>query len=293
MGRLSPIALCAFSLFWSGNGLGQKAPGIARPPGTRLQVGDWTRLSARYVVDPIGPQLKDWPQQVRLLGKKKTYVRSARAIPGEYRFADRLVNVDGRPFGYVADGQNLPSVVYFEVKKITLQPGQAPRVINFGGMPAPKLVGTMEALAASQGLWRGIEGTLERVSIGESGMPGHGRLSLLHGGSVELLNIVSSRTEALWYSLLGERVTVIGRVGLRSNEKRPLFVDRADAVCQGRAPRCGLHPGQTQGAARRVLTRPAGPPPKRDMFGRPISNGVRRPKRPNRLLTPRATPRSP
>ena len=234
---------------------GQTVPGLRHPPGGNVQSGGWVRLEARYVLDPIPRQIAGWPQLARLVTKNDTYIRSLIPVVSEYKYADRMVRVQGRPFGFPRGGERLPSTHYFEVRRVELMKGALPRNVNFGGMPSVQVVNGYGAAQQHDGRWASLHGILDHVELGVDGATSTGFLMLEDGHRMELVNIVSRDPRNLWLSLLGERVTVVGLMGRRSHQGAPVFVERADAVCEGYVPRCGLQPGQKQGALRRL--RPA------------------------------------
>ena len=74
---------------------------------------------------------------------------------------------------------------------------------------------------------------------------------LADGTIVELLVVVSSDVNTLWVGLLGDDVSIIGRVLSVDLAHRRGWVSRADAICIGVVDRCGMRPGQVQGKRNR------------------------------------------
>jgi hypothetical protein len=268
----------------------QTVPGFKPPPGTQVESGGWIRLTARYVLNPIGVQVNGWPQIAQLLTADRVYIRSLQPVVSEYKYVDRRVEVHGRPFGYLREGASLPSTHYFEIRKIKLLPGETPREVSFGGMPGAQVLKSAQDVQGHDGRWGSLHGVLDQVEINSNEGISTGTLILDDGQSIELVNIVSTDPRMLWYSLLGERVTVVALMGRRSNPSAPVFAERADAVCEGYVLRCGLHPGQRQGGLRRITPLKGGQTGRRQRIElpaflnpRPAKAGPKRPTVPRTL----------
>ncbi len=206
--------------------------------------GEWRPFTGRYTVSPIPQQLKDWPQMVTIEIKGRRYLRSTAPIPTEYKLHNQLVQFNGRLRAANSDEQSFWDLGVVEISG-QLKPSQAlPPSAKAGVIASPQRVADMATLKACLGDWCSIHGVLESIDVPSVGMP-YGRVRLADETRVELLVVVTSDISGLWMALLGEDVTVIGRIlGVSKGLGR---VSRADSICIGVVDRCGMTPGVAQG----------------------------------------------
>jgi hypothetical protein len=188
--------------------------------------GEPVCLEGRYEVDPI-PGGKRLQGSWLVLDDGTRYVISYRPVPEYLCFVDKRVCVRGTPYTPGSDTQHV-MVTHLAVDSIELAPGETPCEIPPPEVPLPPLVDNVEALAAREGRWARVTGTLETVRDDPDGYLGIAELELADGTRIVARNV--PRDE--WDSHLGRTVTVTSRVE-RSGEGHDLIGWYAIAAGEG------------------------------------------------------------
>ena len=235
------------------------------------QYGPWEAFEAEYLVAPVPFEAGQTVQPVTLRRSNgERYVRSLRPIPAEYGLVGRWVRVEGRRILGTSPGDGSLGP-FFEVETISDVRSGTRRLVA-RSLPAPPLITEVGAGLGLEGRWRMVLGVLERLT--QRGAVVRTRA----GESLVLHSIPLKLREKVWMPLLGEDVTAAVLFGQDATGAMTL---RGEAICQGRAPRCGMLPGQTQGPS--AAFRPRSPAAVRRPKGSvasPSSNRVRGPVRP-------------
>lgn len=204
----------------------------------------WRPFTGRYTVSPIPQQLQDWPQMVTIKINGRRYLRSASPIPTEYKLHNQLVQFKGRLRAANSVERSFWDLDVVEISGQLTASQALPPSVKAGVIASPQRVADMTTLKACVGAWCSLHGVLESIDVPSVGMP-YGRVRLADETLIELLVVVTSDVSGLWMALLGEDVTVIGRVLAVSQGLGR--VSRADAICIGVVDRCGMSPGVAQG----------------------------------------------
>ena len=168
--------------------------------------GDPVQLTGRYEVDPI-PGGKRFQGAWLVLDDGTRYVIAYRPVPEHFRFLEKRVRVEGRPYVPGADTQHIQAT-HLEVRTIELAPGETPYAVPPTEPIAPPVVRTASEVAARDGRWARVIGRVEAV---EDDPDGYLKLvRLRHGDGVEV--IVRNVLGAEWSQYVGKGVTVASRV---------------------------------------------------------------------------------
>lgn len=225
----------------------------AGPPSAFEPVyGERETFTAVYRVDPIPSGNKLQPV-VLVREDGEVWIRAYRPVPGEYRFADKRVVVTGRPY-WPGPGVAHLGGTHVEVEKIELAPGETPREGPHDVLPPPPEATTVAAVAARAGLWVRVHGTLAGVVEGEPGGAGAAEIALADGARIRAEGVTALDLPR-WKALVGQEVTVVGRVRPRGDEPndpndpvdtagaapaKPWSLWGTLAICPGRVSRCGM-----------------------------------------------------
>jgi hypothetical protein len=167
--------------------------------------GEPVELEGVYEVDPI-PGGKRFQGACLVLDDGTRYVIAYRPVPEHFRFLDKRVRVQGRPYWPGSDTQHI-MMTHLEVHSIELAPGETPYATPPTEPVAP-VARTAGDLAARDGRWVRVVGTLEAVRSDPDDYLGTARLRLADGTQVQARSI----RVAKWTSHVGKPVTVTSRV---------------------------------------------------------------------------------
>lgn len=167
---------------------------------------DPVRLEGRYEVDPI-PGGKRFQGAWLVLDDDSRYVIAYRPVPEHFEFLDKRVLVRGRPYMPGRDTQHILAT-HLEVHSIELAPGETPYLLPPAKPVAPPVARTATELAARDGRWVQVVGTLESVRDDPDGYLGIARLRLADGTEVQARRVLAAE----WSRRCSKTVTVTSRV---------------------------------------------------------------------------------
>lgn len=204
-------------------------------PDVESNYGDPVWLQGRYEVDPIRGG-KRFQGAWLVLDDGTRYVIAYRPVPEHFPFLAKRVLIQGRPYTPGRDTQHIQAS-HLEVQSIELAPGETPYPSPPTELPAPPVARTAAELAAHDGHWVQVIGTLESVRDDPKGYLGIARLRLADGTQVQAQGV---RTEE-WACHEGKLVTVTSRV-THSESGGPVTFELigTHAICRGEVARCGM-----------------------------------------------------
>ena len=164
------------------------------------------QLTGRYEVDPI-PGGKRFQGAWLVLDDGTRYVIAYRPVPEHFRFLEKRVCVEGRPYMPGADTQHIQAI-HLEVRNIALAPGETPYAVPPTEPIPPPVVRTASELAARDGRWARVVGRVEAVEDDPDGYLKLARLRLGDGIEVSVGNVLGAE----WSRYVGKAVTVVSRV---------------------------------------------------------------------------------
>lgn len=195
---------------------------------------DPVQLEGRYEVDPI-PGGKQFQGAWLVLDDGTRYVIAYRPVPGHFEFLDKRVLASGRPYMPGRDTQHILAT-HLEVHSIELVPGETPYLLPPAEPVAPPVARTATELAARDGRWVRVVGTLESVRDDPDGYLGTARLRLADGTEVQARNV----RLAEWSRYCCKTLTVTSRVArTEEGDFVPFELVGWHAICEGDAALCG------------------------------------------------------
>lgn len=202
--------------------------------------GDPVEREAIYVVDPIS-QGKRLQAGTLLFDDGELWITSYRVDPALLQYADKRVVVRGRPYWPSPNVQHVEGT-HFELEHIELAPGETAYAEAPAWVPSPPFVRDAAGLAARQGRWAQLVGTLVAVDpIPNESTWTRPRLRLPDGTEVDLGHVAASRKE--WAENVGREVTTLVRVAAApatGASAQPVVAGMA--VCPGEVADCGVSP---------------------------------------------------
>ena len=202
--------------------MGDYAPDIEPTYGNPVQ------LTGRYEVDPI-PGGKRFQGAWLVLDDGTRYVIAYRPIPEHFRFLDKRVRIEGRPYMPGADTQHIQAT-HLEVRTIELAPGETPYAVPPTEPIPPPVVRTASEVAALDGRWARVIGRVEAVEDDPDGYLKLARLRLGDGVEVIVRNVLGGE----WSQYVGRAVTVASRVAaIEDGETVVLELVGWREVCEG------------------------------------------------------------
>jgi hypothetical protein len=173
---------------------------------TEPTYGDLVQLTGRYEVDPI-PGGKRFQGAWLVLDDGTRYVIAYRPVPEHFRFLEKRVRVEGRPYRPGADTQHIQAT-HLEVRTIELAPGETPYTVPPTEPIPPPVLRTASEVAARDGRWARVVGRVEAVEDDPDGYLKLARLRLGDGIEVIVRNVLGAE----WSQYVGKTVTVASRV---------------------------------------------------------------------------------
>ena len=168
--------------------------------------GDPVKLEGRYELDPI-PGGKRFQGAWLVLDDGTRHIIAYRPVPEHFAYLEKRVLVEGRPYVPGRDTQHVLAT-HLEVHSIRLAHGETPYLLPPDEPIAPPVVRTSAGLAARNGRWAKVIGTLESVCDSADGHLGLARLRLEDGTEVRARNVRPGE----WSCLCGKTITVTSRV---------------------------------------------------------------------------------
>jgi hypothetical protein len=197
--------------------------------------GDPVQLEGRYEVDPI-PGGKRFQGAWLVLEDGTRYVIAYRPVAKYFQFIDKRVRIGGRPYTPGRDTQHIQAT-HLEVHSIELAPGETPYASPPTEWVAPPLARTAGDLAARDGRWAQVVGTLEALRRDPDGYLGIAQLRLTDSTRVRVCNVPLGE----WSRHEGTLVTVTSRVARVEGDGPASFeLIGWHAICAGDAARCGM-----------------------------------------------------
>lgn len=195
--------------------------------------------SARFDIDRL-PGGKMFQGSILYLGDGSTLVASYRPMKQYFHLVDQRVAVKGFHWSPPAHAQQIMAS-HFTITEMSLDPKASPFYATKPiQLPAPPAVRTGKELAARDGRWVRVIGTLRGGSKPKNEAWGTAELTLADG-ALAYASVYWSTYELEWKPLVGQDVTITGKAGVKEEggKKRLLVVGRT-AVCKGVVERCGM-----------------------------------------------------
>ncbi|MFN3199886.1 MAG: hypothetical protein ACE366_15930 [Bradymonadia bacterium] len=208
---------------------------------------------ADYEVTPLPGGKRFQPVLLHRESGLSPFIRSYRPVPEEFKFANRRVEVTGRPYTPSPMTQHVTGE-HFEVESITLVPWQTPNE-SVDGIPTPFTVMSAHQIGLRLGRWSRYEGTLKSVDVSPEGEV-TARMHMAEDNAEIIIGPVTRGPKRVekWRPLIGQQVTLIGRA--RADEGGQLRVPGNVAMCKGKDLRCGL---DTAGKGKKKRLKPKAP----------------------------------
>jgi hypothetical protein len=179
-------------------------------------------FTGRLEIDPV-PQGKRFQGTWLHTDDGDSFVMGYRPVEEYYPFVGRRVVVHGEQVFHPPEVQQI-SARHLRVDSIELAPGEEPREVIDGLLPAPPVVEDIAGLAEFQSRWVQLVGELSLPEEGDA------FLTLAEGSLVRLR--YSRRSDLEGHQ--GQLTTVVGIV------ENPETLTAIVAACPGRAERCGM-----------------------------------------------------
>jgi hypothetical protein len=219
----------------------ESAPASQQAPGGKLQ-GDKRSVTfeARFDIDRLAGG-KRFQGAMLYLDSGRVLVAGYRPIPRYFQFVDKRVRVTGRHYTPSPDVQHV-SGDHFSIEKMQLAEGETPYDPKPTALPTPPTVTRGSELEPRNRRWVQLFAVLDAGRREKDDYWCDVVLKLSDGvlvsGSVYYLSF-----DNRWRPLMGQKVTVIGRVKMEGEQgQRRFSLEGPLSVCRGKVPRCGMEP---------------------------------------------------